>query len=169
MPMSYMSICFQDICVFKNRFCVVNKGGRAFAIGPDYRVQLVAEYLVYGGGEGKFLVESEGELLLVDIYHSHCVGFPGEDGFRLDVIRLDEKEKKWVKLPSLGDRVLFLGNGCSFFASASDLSVVKGNCIIFIGDAFLPFNKILSGTRMCIFHLDQGHLSPLSGYPEYYN
>jgi len=146
---------------------VVNKGGRTFAIGPDYSVQLVAEYLVNGGGDVKFLVESEGELLLVDIYHSHCVGFPGEDGFRLDVFRLDEKAKKWIKLTSLGDRVLFLGNGCSFFASASDLSVVKGNCVIFIGDAFLPFNSMLCG--MCIFHMDQRQLYPLSDHPDYFN
>jgi len=166
-PMPHMSMCFQDICVFKKRFCVVNKGGRTFAIGPDYSVQLVAEYLVNGGGDVKFLVESEGELLLVDIYHSHCVGFPGEDGFRLDVFRLDEKAKKWIKLTSLGDRVLFLGNGCSFFASASDLSVVKGNCVIFIGDAFLPFNSMLCG--MCIFHMDQRQLYPLSDHPDYFN
>ena len=83
------------------------------------------------------------------------------------MFRLDEKEKKWVKLASLGDRILFLGNGCSFSASASDLSVVKGNCVIFSDDAFHYFDQMLCG--MCVFHLDQCWLSPLSDHPEYFN
>ncbi|XP_003602302.3 F-box protein SKIP23 [Medicago truncatula] len=163
-PIPCVSTYFLDICVFKDRFCAVNKIGRTVAFGPDYSVELLAEYV--DGGDMKFLVESEGDqLLLVDIYDSHCFGFPGEDGLKLDVFRLDEKEKKWVKLASLGDRVLFLGNGCSFSASASDLSVVKGNCVIFSDDAFYDFDQMLCG--MCVFHLDQCWVSPLSDYPEY--
>lgn len=83
------------------------------------------------GGDIKFLVESEGELLLVNIYDSHGFGFPGEDGLRLDVFTLNEKHKKWVKLTSLGNRILFLGNEYSFSTTASDLSIAKGNCVIF--------------------------------------
>jgi len=147
-----------DICVFKDRFYAVNKIGRTVAFGPHYSVQLVVEYV--DGGDMKFLVESEGELLLVDIYDSHCFGFPSEDGLKLNVFRLDEKVKEWVKLTSLGDRILFLGNGCSFSAFASDLSVVKGNCVIFIDQAFHCFNDMACG--MCVFHLDQCRLSLLS-------
>jgi hypothetical protein len=158
-----MSTYFMDICVFKDRIYAVNKIGRTVAFGPHYSVQLVAEYV--DGGDMKFLVESEGELLLVDIYDSHCFGFPGEDGLKLDVFRLDEKEKEWVKLTSLGDRILFLGNGCSFSSSASDLSVVKGNCVIFIDEAFRCLDSMACG--MCVFHLDQRRLSLLSDYPEY--
>jgi len=76
-----MSMNFKDICMFKDRFCAVNKFGRTVAIGPeDSSVKLVAERVV-DGGNMKFLVESEGELLLVDIYDIF--------GFRLDVFRLD--------------------------------------------------------------------------------
>jgi hypothetical protein len=98
---------FQDICVFRKRFFVVNKIGRTIAFGPDYSEQLATGYV--DGGEMKFLVESEGELLLVDIYDPHCCWFPGENGLRLNLFRLDEKEKRWVKLTNLGDRVLFFG------------------------------------------------------------
>jgi hypothetical protein len=166
MPVPCVSTNFQDICVFKDRFCAVNKIGKTVAFGPGYSVvELLAEYV--DGGDMKFLVESEGELLLVDIYDPHRYGFPGEYGLKLDVFRLDEKEKKWVKLASLGDRILFLGNGCSFSASASDLSDVKGNCVIFSDDAFHDVDQMLCG--MCVFHLDQCRLSPLSDHPEYFN
>jgi hypothetical protein len=75
-----MSTYFLDICVFKDRFCAVNKIGRTVAFGPDYSVELLAEYV--DGWDMKFLVESEGELLLVDIYDSHCFGFHGERWFK---------------------------------------------------------------------------------------
>jgi len=159
-----MSTYFLDICVFKERFYAVNKIGRAVAFGLDYSVELVAEHV--NGGDMKFLVESKGELLLVDICDSHCFGFPGEKGLKLKVFRLNEKKKEW-KSKSLGDRVLFLGNGCSFSASASDLSVAKGNCVVFIDDAFIPFDNMRCG--MCVFDLDEHRLSPLSHYPDYFN
>jgi hypothetical protein len=119
---------------------------------------------VHGGrGDMKFLVESEGELLLVDVYKSYSVYFDldGEvacrDDLKIHVFRLDEKAKKWVKLPSLGDRILFLGNGCSFSTSASDLYVANGNCVILLDDVF--------DNNMCVFQLDEGRLSPLCDYP----
>jgi hypothetical protein len=116
-----MSIKFGDICFFKGRPYVVDKIGRTFMIGSDdSNVHLVAEPLI-DGGDIKFLVDREGELLLVDIYECFCSEFPGPDAIRVDVFKLDEKEKKWVKLTTLGDSVLFLGNDCSFSASASDL------------------------------------------------
>jgi len=141
---------------------VVDKIGRTITFGlDDSTVQLVAEPFVgRAGGKVKFLVENEGDLLLVDMYEYFLFDYLDEDALRIYVFRLDEKEKKWVCLTSLGDRVLFLGNGCSFSASASDLCVAKGNCVIFI-------DNLKSGK--CVFDLDQGRLSPLSDYPEYFN
>jgi hypothetical protein len=79
-------------------------------------------------------------LLLVNIY---------ENIKTFDVFILDEKNKKWVKLMSLGDRVLFFVNGCSFSASALDLCVAKGNCVVIIHDAY----KIC--TYFSVYCLDQ--------------
>jgi len=122
-----MSMNFGDICTFKGRPYAVDKIGKTIMIGPDSSVQLVAEPLV-GGGNMKFLVESEGDLLLVDVYDCLCIDLNDpdlNDPVRIDLFKLNENEKKWVKLTSLGDRVLFLGLGsmCSFYvsASASDL------------------------------------------------
>ncbi|PNX72118.1 F-box protein, partial [Trifolium pratense] len=114
---------------------------------------------VFSGERLGFLIESEGELLLVAIYEYF------ENSLWILILRLDEN-KKWVQLTSLGDRILFLGNGCSFSASTSDLSVSKGNCVIFMDNVFFKKNKICG---MCVFDLDQGRLSLLSEYPEYHN
>ncbi|MCI15244.1 F-box protein, partial [Trifolium medium] len=128
-------------------YAVEELSSKIFAVAPeDLSVQLVAKD-VHGKGRGdiKFLVESEGELLLVDVYESFDLAY--KDALKINVFRLDEKEKEWVKLPSLGDRILFLGNGCSFSTCDSDLCVAKGNCVIFMEDVFDNYKLCESG--MC--------------------
>jgi hypothetical protein len=112
------------------------------------------------------LVESEGELLLVESFWFESTI---EDVLRINVFRLDEKYKKW-ELTSLGNRILFMRNGCSFSASASDLSVAKGNRVIFMDNRCILLNKICdNASGMYVFDLDQGRVSPLSDYPDYLN
>jgi hypothetical protein len=78
---------------------------------------------------------------------------------RVDLFKLNEKEKEWVKLTSLGDnRVLFLGFSWSFSASTLDLRVVKGNCVISVDS---------EPDAVYVFDLDEGQLLPISDYPEY--
>ncbi|MCH93367.1 F-box protein, partial [Trifolium medium] len=114
------------------------------------------------GGNIKFLVETECEsLLLVD-----CRGIYTDKDVRFDVFRLDEKEKKWIKLTTLGDMVLFLGEDCSFTASALDLRVPTGNCLIYRRNFDLQDPDVIQA-EMRIFHLDQGRASYLSDYPDY--
>jgi len=155
-----------DICLFKQQIYAIDKTGRTFTVViDDLNVELVAEPepLVGGGGDIKFLVESEGDLLLVDVYH---------DDLMIHVFTFDEKAKKWVKFKkNLGDRVLFLGDGCSFSASASDLCVSRGNCVIFMNNIFFFSHMKMNFGMSIFFHLDQGRrqLSPLSNYPDYYN
>jgi len=150
------------ICVFKQRLYVAVDGtGKTITIGPEENpnVQLVAEPLV-DHGNMKFLVESEGDLLLVDISdHDLTVNF----------FRLDEKERKWVEIKDLGDRVLFIGLEYSFSASASDLCVSEGNCIIFIDDVFFYEDTDMEHIMTIFFMGQHGQLWPLSDYPEYYN
>jgi len=173
-----MSIKFGDVCRFKSRLYAVDKTGRTVAVGPDdSTVQLVAESLV-GGGQVKFLVESKGDLLLVDVYGCARIGFPGHNPARTHLFKLNEKETEWVKLNRLGDIILFLGADCSFSASASDLSVAKGNCVIFLENVFPSFQHfgfdhfprgLNRTTTGCVLDLDKHQLSPLSDYPEYFN
>lgn len=133
---------------------MVDKTGRTVMIESDLSYHFIAEPVI--GGESKFLVEtSDFQLLLVDIYKN-------DDRVivRIDVFRLDEKQKKWVKLTNLGDLVLFLESDYSFSACASDLGLGSGNCVIYNNGITLDFN-------MSVFHLDQGRISPLSDYPDH--
>lgn len=155
-----MSAYLGDIRVFKGRPYVVDKTGRTVTVGTDdSTVQLVAVSLV-GGGDIKFLVESDGDLLLADVYdlrfsddHKHV---------KIDVFKLNIKEKKWVKLANIGDRVFFLGVLCSFSASASDLCVSKGNCVMIMDNIF-TFVRC----ERSFWDLDDGRRLPLSDYPAY--
>ncbi|MCH92379.1 F-box protein, partial [Trifolium medium] len=103
-----ISIKYGDLCLYNGRAYAVDMTGRTVMVRPedDSSVQLVAEPFI-DGGHIKFLVESEGDLLLVDVYN--CNPVLGHDRLRIDLFKLNEKEKKWVKFTSLGDRVLFLG------------------------------------------------------------
>jgi len=163
-----MSTKFGDICLFKGQPYAVNKIGKTVVVGPDSSVQLVAEPLV-DGGNMKFLVESEGDLLLADVYDCLCIDLT--DPIRIDLFKLNEKEKKWVKLKSLGDRVLFLGLGlvCSFSSCASDLCVAKGNSVIFNNYIFESHRPFESECKEYVLDLDEGRHSLLSDYPEYSN
>jgi len=79
------------------------------------------------------------------------------------------KEKKWVEVRNLGDRVLFLGEDCAFSASASELGVENGNCVIFRDDlcGYANANKL----ENAVFCLDTDAISPLSdssGYSKFW-
>ncbi|MCI05744.1 F-box protein, partial [Trifolium medium] len=157
-----------DICLYKGQLYAVDDSGRTIRVGPDNSsVQLVAEPLVDGDGFVKLLVESEGDLLLADIHAHFYIGFPCHDPGAIDLFKLNEKEKKWVKLTSLGDRVLFLGECCSFTVSASDLCGSKGNCVILLD--YLIQSLPTMPLETCILHLDEGRISLLSDDPEYSN
>lgn len=173
---------YDDVCVYKGRPVAVDCTGRAVVVGPDLSVEMVAEPVF--GGDKKFLVESEGELLLVDKYLSclvmNCLRDDGDgdgdaDGefyeigreraVRFDVFRLDEKEKKWVEVKSLEDRVLFLGEDCAFSASAMDLRIGYGNCVIFRDDVYSESRSSELGVG--VFQLGQFRIAPLSCFPCY--
>ncbi|RWR81482.1 F-box domain-containing protein/DUF295 domain-containing protein [Cinnamomum micranthum f. kanehirae] len=71
------------------------------------------------------LVESCGEILIVRMM--------GNGGliFKCDVFRADLTEMEWMKVESLGDRMLFLSHGSSISVSAREMSC-KGNRIYYI-------------------------------------
>jgi membrane protease subunit (stomatin/prohibitin family) len=76
-----------------------------------------------------------------------------------------------VEVNSFGDRVLFLGDDCTFSALASDLSGCKGNCIFFRDNNFYmtgeegDVNGVFRDIGVC--DLDNGSIKPLVDYPEY--
>ncbi|XP_058752464.1 F-box protein SKIP23-like [Vicia villosa] len=161
---------FHDICIFKGRPCVANETGRTVIIGSDLSVHLMAEPVCdrFFDGYLHIMVENESELLLVhktndlydsfrDEYDNHHV----EVRVTFEVFRLDQKEKKWLRLSNLGDTVVFFGQCDSFTASALDLGFDNGNFVIYCNDD----DDVKS--EMSIFHFDNHDNYPLPDYPDY--
>ncbi|PIA32862.1 hypothetical protein AQUCO_04300059v1 [Aquilegia coerulea] len=180
---------YDDVIYYKGKFYAVDGMGRAVVVGPSLTVTLVA-YAVYGGDK-KYLVELDGELLLVDrylsigsddypIYHSQIQDYeiyvPNDDTYIVDttvqfkVFKLDQLKKEWVEVKDLGDRMLFLGDNCSFSALASDFIGSKGNCIYFT-DRYFQSNReedgLFKGHCIGVFNLEDRSIKPLASYPGY--
>ncbi|XP_058185968.1 F-box protein SKIP23-like [Rhododendron vialii] len=100
-------------------------------------------------GDKKYLVESCGELWLLDREwrtQSDNVWYYPEANIVLaelawyekviwfNVYKLDEEEHKWVEVPDLGNRILFADRDRSFSVSAADFAGdnCKGNCVFFL-------------------------------------
>ncbi|XP_062177489.1 F-box protein SKIP23-like isoform X2 [Alnus glutinosa] len=183
---------YDDVILFQREFYAVDDTGRTVLLGLSLDVSLVAES-VYGGDK-KFLVESNGELLLVDMYLSEGyvdVGdgfdidvyevfdeYVGERTVRFKVFRLDIEGKRWVEVDSLRDQVLFLGDDCAFSASMAELSLsgcIKGNCVLFPDNFFYMRGEggssvsdgVFKGPDICVFDLDNDSIALLGDCPEY--
>uniref|UniRef100_A0A5B7C0Z0 Putative F-box protein SKIP23-like n=1 Tax=Davidia involucrata TaxID=16924 RepID=A0A5B7C0Z0_DAVIN len=182
-----------DIIICKGKFYAIDSSGRAFIIDPSLRLIEIAPpppppQSVYEIG-GNDLVESIGDLLLVrklwkfdkrKVYYDKR-GIKHDKGSNLNMVvdmkvyRLDEDE--WVEVRSLGDRMLFLGEDCSFSTSAyddddDDFHMYKGN-YIFYKDRALAYhiekrNEVLSGLRahdVGVFDMASGRVQPLASCP----
>jgi hypothetical protein len=147
---------FEDVCNFKGRLCMTDHKSQTVMVGSDLSIDFVTELL---DPDILRLCSVESELLLVNRVYV-------EAGVRIDVYRLDEKQKKWVKLSNLGDRVLFLGERCSFSVSSSDLGFAYGNCVIFMDDPLVDINRHCG---ISVLNFDEARLLPLSDYPDYFN
>lgn len=172
---------YDDVIVFDGHFYAVDGTGKTVAVDPFDSVTLVAPPVF--GGDKKCLVESMGELLLVDVYLSFDPDDTGDYGLgeeeddengacymsektvRFKVFRLDQAGKNWIEVQSLADRILFLGDNCSFSASVSDFSGCKGNCIYFT-DAYHNLPTEMEGAfwdhEIGVFDLDSGIIGPLT-------
>ncbi|KAJ4965633.1 hypothetical protein NE237_017482 [Protea cynaroides] len=177
---------YDDVICFKGKFYAVDNTGRTVIVEPSASVTLTA-FPVFGGDK-KYLVESEGDLLLVDLYLSMGPGDdPCFDNINIDdefyhridtfivektvhfkVFKLYEVRQKWVELQSLGDRLLFLGDNCSFSTSACEFPGCKGNRIYFT-DAFNCSNgeDDYGFKEIGVFNLEDGCIGPLASYPGY--
>lgn len=147
-----------DICVFKGRPCLVYKTGMTIMFNPDMSLELMAASVDLSGiiSTKHLVVSQDKELLLV------CHYFAGCSDRAFGVFSLDENERIWVELNNLGDPVIFLGDNCTFIASASDLNVTQGNSLIYYQGGYTAYSN-----GMRIYQFDQHQLSNLSDFPEY--
>ncbi|KAK9282438.1 hypothetical protein L1049_005355 [Liquidambar formosana] len=120
-----------------------------------------------------YLVESGGELLMVvQTWSWERAGLPTLWGIpphpplmttKFNVFKLDLRGHCWIKVESLGDRMLFVGNSSGIsVVSASYFSGFKGNCIYFIGGIFTQFAFMKNGPKpigyLGVYSLEEGNI-----------
>lgn len=180
---------YDDLILYKGDFYAADGTGRTVVVGESLRVTEIADAVF--GGDKKYLVELDGELLLVDrylsigsddhpFYYHHIqeneVYAPSDDNYVNDttvqfkVYKLDWVGKNWVEVKSLGDSMLFLGDNCSFAAKACDFDGTTGSCIYFT-DRFFQLDREEDGAFKdhCIgvYNLENGTIGPLASSPGY--
>ncbi|XP_039049725.1 F-box protein SKIP23-like [Hibiscus syriacus] len=183
-----MSSPYDDVILYEGNFYAVDNNGRTVLVGLDFETSEAA--MPVFGGDKKFLVGSKGELLLVDKYLSieapegscswagldfveeyfeNIAFYMNERTVRFKVFKLDEVGKQWVDVKNLDDRVLFLGDDCSFSASVEDLNVCRGNCIIFADNFFYSVGDDESSERcdVGVFDIEYGSIGPLQKFPQF--
>ncbi|KAE8655608.1 F-box family protein, putative isoform 2 [Hibiscus syriacus] len=185
-----MSSPYDEVILYEGNFYAVDNNGRTVLVGLDFETSEAA--MPVFGGDKKFLVDSKDELLLVDKYLSieapegscswagldfveeyfeNVAFYMNERTVRFNVFMLDEVRKQWVDddVKNLNDRVLFLGDDCSFFASVEDLNVCRGNIIIFADNFFYSLGDDESSDRcdVGVFGIEYGSIGPLQKFPQF--
>ncbi|KAF3682240.1 putative receptor-like cytosolic serine/threonine-protein kinase RBK1-like [Capsicum annuum] len=184
------SLPYDDVIMKDGIFYAVDNTGRGVLVklscGSPPELEVVANSVF--GGDKKFLVESCGDLLMVDKYLSigpeddfgynenvefyeefDC--FMSERTVRFKVYKLDGEMQRWVEVNSLEDRMLFVGDNCTFSALVSQLgSGCKGNCILFSDQFFCSENDNVGFWKdhgIGVFSLENGSIGPISSYQGY--
>ncbi|KAF5751025.1 F-box protein SKIP23 [Tripterygium wilfordii] len=167
---------YVDVTAFHGKFYAIEKRGMTSIIDPCCPSKFTSfKSLRLGDDTKQFLVESSGDLLLVDMNVSAWVrqywDFKPMDNnciFSFTVFKLDGQ--KWEPVKSLGDSVLFLSDYSTFSASASDVSGVQGNCIIFSYGSFMYIEEEDDQSKRSstyIFDLENDNVKCANEKPEY--
>ncbi|KAI3717403.1 hypothetical protein L1987_68993 [Smallanthus sonchifolius] len=174
---------YDDVIFYNGLFYAVDSTGRTVVVDAETAELQVVAGSVFGGDK-KFLVECEGELIMVDKYLS--VGpenevdyedegyefyedidcFMSERTVKLEVYRLDKEGERWVEVKDLGDRMVFLGDNCGFSASALEFPGCKGNCVFFTGQN-REDDGLVKSRGVGVFDLESGSIGFIgndSGY-----
>ncbi|KAH0776015.1 hypothetical protein KY290_007426 [Solanum tuberosum] len=184
------------ISVYKGNFYAVDTFGEAIMYDPfsfnetnvSSTVKILSSSLFNEWGSKKRLVESGGELFLVDMFLDTDVktelqgsGPSRNNPMEIKIYRLDEEQHQWIRVHTLGDRIFFAGDDCCFSVSSSDFGdQCRGNCIYYKnGDIIVDISgndlseevklryKGLHDQHTGIITLQDGKLGSLSSFLEY--
>ncbi|KAL3613917.1 hypothetical protein CASFOL_041991 [Castilleja foliolosa] len=176
-----MPLPYDDVILWEGKFYGVDNTGRLVLVNTvDLNVTVVANSVF--GGDKKFLVDLNGELVLADTYLS--VGPVDDLGFnegvdfyeeldcvmsertvKFKVFKLDGNAEKWMEVSDLGNMILFLGDNCTF--SASNIEAFgddrcKGNCIVFTDQYCTGESDGESKSRgVGVFDMESGSIEPI--------
>ncbi|KAG2695225.1 hypothetical protein I3760_07G005100 [Carya illinoinensis] len=162
---------YDDIIVYKGQFYVIDRLGTVSWIDSSLKLIQFSPPLC-GLGSQKYLVESCGELYVLDRY------FDGERSQRryrdenifadlpsshvcprtidFKVYKLDQEWGTWVLVKNLSDTMFILSNDCSFSVSAREFPACKGNCIYFTDE-----------NGFFVFNLGDGSFSKIQCFPDF--
>ncbi|KAF9599922.1 hypothetical protein IFM89_001868 [Coptis chinensis] len=121
-----------NIVAIKASSVVSNDKKSTFELKPHFhKVGIPPKKKRLGTATLYYLVESRGEVLLVSrVYKSER----GLHTLAFEVFKLDVCKMAWLKLESLGDRVLFMNRFGSRCFTPKELGVNVRNCICFTND-----------------------------------
>ncbi|KAL6226948.1 hypothetical protein ACLB2K_000907 [Fragaria x ananassa] len=170
---------YDDIIVYKGECYVVDKWGTVSCINSALEVIQVSPPLSCGFGGKKHLVESYGELYVVDQYYERVSVRHGReddnifgeyhnsrydsDAIDFKVYKLDQEWSKWDNVKNLGDHVFVLSKDGSFCVPTNkEFDGVKGNCIFFI-ERVSPTVRAMYHSR--VFDLEDGSMRDLASLP----
>ncbi|KAL1188522.1 F-box protein SKIP23 [Cardamine amara subsp. amara] len=175
---------YDDVIVFDGCFFAVDNNGRTVVVDYSSLTLMLAASPVFGGDK-KFLIESCGEMLLVDMYLTletmdgdhgfveenleHAAFYINERTVKFKVFKFVEREKSWVEVKDLGDIMLFLGDDSAFSASASDiLPLFGGSSVFFKGNVFNGEDLgEMQDPDLGVFDFRTGKIELVHKFPEY--
>ncbi|MCE0481513.1 hypothetical protein HAX54_039315 [Datura stramonium] len=146
-----------ELC--KGHFCAVDIEGRTLLFdSSSFAATEISPPMVDNPNNfisGKRLVESCGELFLVELYTENT-----------KVYRLSMEEKAWIQVESLGNRIFFIAEDCSFSLSAQEF---PGNCVYFKDGEGKEYDEHLRfcGPKTSVYDLETGRLGGITSFPEH--
>ncbi|KAL7226192.1 hypothetical protein ACSBR1_021343 [Camellia fascicularis] len=179
-----------DVIVYKGNFYTVDRSGRAFVLDPNMNLIEIAPPPTNENGKKKkkkHLVESIGDLLLVDKYfelHERNVYYYKDGKERVKssnremvsemrVYRLNEDEHGWVEVRSLEDQILFVGDDCSYSVSAREFPGCRGNRVVYedhaVASQIEEEDELSDGLwvyQIGVFNLGNGRVRSLATCPQ---
>ncbi|XP_065848089.1 F-box protein SKIP23-like [Euphorbia lathyris] len=171
---STRSFC-EDVIYMNGSFFAVNKVGQIAVCDVSCDIAKVSfiETPKQIGGDMQYLVNSGDDLLLVtkyldDYFESELPDLHPNLIYRttrFEVFRLDCEEIQWVRVRSLGDKTLFIGENASLALSSMDFPGCVGNCIYFTDDySVANYNGHFGEYDLGIFKLWDESFEPFPCY-----
>ncbi|KAK6939277.1 Domain unknown function DUF295 [Dillenia turbinata] len=124
---------------------------------PEQQFRGDMQYLAsWDNGDGEFLLISRYLEIQFDV---ELVEFDGiYRTVKFEVFKLDLRgSRRWEKVRSLGDRMVFIGENSSLCLAASDFLGCKGNCIYFTDDfSEINYDGVVGEHDLGVFSLDDG-------------
>ncbi|PON37727.1 hypothetical protein TorRG33x02_346790, partial [Trema orientale] len=127
---------FEDMVYYKNQLYAIDSSSKFRSIDLcNGTINWVAPELHFPPAPSRYLVESCGELLLVERY----IEFRGPNALEQEttaftVLKFDLDRANWIEIESLGTVALFVGDNSAISVVASNFNRCPANCIYFTHD-----------------------------------